>query len=608
MKFLIGLNESFSQVRTQVLLMDPIPSLSKVYSLLIQEEAQRSVTNPAIVKVDSTALAAKLPNVNAHFGSNLASNGPSNNNKDKPVCTHCGKTGHIGDNCYRLHGFPPDFKFKNKPTAMAYQVTVTQPQELLTKTIRGKELPFTHGVSSSANAMSGINLSHSIFSAKVVIKKAFSLDTWVIDTGATDHIVCSVSLLSSITTTTNAIFQLPNGETASVTHIGTIVLSSSLTLNNIRCVPSFTFNLLSVSTITNTQPCCLVFLSTFCFIHDLVSWRTIGVGQQLDGLYILQSGSLQYTASTALAKFLVNHKLNSTFSSFSAVVASNRALSSLWHFRVVFPYETTNSCPSYVSDAPIVPLPCASTLPFDDASSLSHSPTFTPSSVSSNSDDTLLQVRHELDDDFLHDVPAKPAEPLVDPIPLRQSSRAHKKPSYLQDYHCNMVASSPTATEAMAVEIAVLEANNTWTLTSLPANKKPIGCKWVYKVKYKSDGFMERYKNAFLHGDLTEEVYMAIPPGFHSQGEQHNREALLFCDSHATLHIESNPVFHERTKHIEIDCHVVRDKVLEKVIKLSSLEGEYQNVKKNLEKQEDLTESISRKAASVKEEAIQQEK
>ena len=46
----------------------------------------------------------------------------------------------------------------------------------------------------------------------------------------------------------------------------------------------------------------------------------------------------------------------------------------------------------------------------------------------------------------------------------------------------------------MDVEIAALEANNSWTLTSLSLGKKPIGCKWAYRVKYKSDGLIEGTK------------------------------------------------------------------------------------------------------------------
>lgn len=60
--------------------------------------------------------------------------------------------------------------------------------------------------------------------------------------------------------------------------------------------------------------------------------------------------------------------------------------------------------------------------------------------------------------------------------------------------HFEEAKGRPRWEKAMASEHESLMKNQTWDLTSFPPGKKPIGCKWVYKVKYKADGTLHKHK------------------------------------------------------------------------------------------------------------------
>ncbi|XP_017976447.1 PREDICTED: uncharacterized protein LOC108661962 [Theobroma cacao] len=117
-RFLNGLNESFSIVRSQIIFMDLIPTLDKMYSLVLREKTQRSVLFQTQPTFEITIMFT-------------AAEGKKKVKRDI-IYNHYGKKGHVKEKCYRLIGFPEDFKFtKGKNNFRKRKATVNNVSTLV---------------------------------------------------------------------------------------------------------------------------------------------------------------------------------------------------------------------------------------------------------------------------------------------------------------------------------------------------------------------------------------------------------------------------------------------------------------------------------------------
>jgi hypothetical protein len=100
MRFLTGLNDNFNTVKSQILLLDPLPSITKIFSMVLQFERQ----NVSPILDDSKALVNASDSRSHGYGNGKSNSYASGSNRK---CTYCHKSNHVVENCFKKHGVPP---------------------------------------------------------------------------------------------------------------------------------------------------------------------------------------------------------------------------------------------------------------------------------------------------------------------------------------------------------------------------------------------------------------------------------------------------------------------------------------------------------------------
>ena len=125
MQFLMGLNESFDGIRSQILLLDLLPSVNKVCSMVLRIEKQQEVSDLFTENLENTALFSrssftkpagrshgnsptdlvhpKGPTKNQVHSSSRGYGSQSDSKKQFRHCDYCNNDGHVRDTCFRLH-------------------------------------------------------------------------------------------------------------------------------------------------------------------------------------------------------------------------------------------------------------------------------------------------------------------------------------------------------------------------------------------------------------------------------------------------------------------------------------------------------------------------
>nr|GEW20360.1 ribonuclease H-like domain-containing protein [Tanacetum cinerariifolium] len=454
---------------------------------------------------------------------------------------------------------------------------------------------------------------------------------WNMDTGASSHLNSSVTSLNTVfSTCIYPSISVGDGHFIPVTNTGHSILptaTKSLHLNNVLITPHIVNNLIYVRQFVRDNKCTIEFDAFGFFVKDFLTRRVLFRCDNTGDLYPV-------TAPSSIPHaFLLGKHVRLSFVSSRAVISSCFDIihSDVWTSPILSLLVSDQHAPTIIQNPSVNP---------------------NPDSVHPMVTRFCVKTNH-----------------LTERLNLHVSSISSLPKSYRDAFN------DPNWQNVMRDEYIALIKNKTWTLVPRPPDTNIVRFMWLLRHKYLADGTPSRYKarlvtndtaqmegidgdetfslvvksgtiqavlslpasrhwpihqldvkNAFLHEDLSETVYMHQPPGFrdstHPDYKKYAIEilkkahivscnlsrthvdteselgvdgdpceakyrgvanavaetcwlrnllrelhtplsfaTLVYCDNAGAVYLSSNPVQHQRTKHIEIDIHFVRDLV-----------------------------------------------
>ncbi|GAU39942.1 hypothetical protein TSUD_149520 [Trifolium subterraneum] len=465
-RFLTVLNENFFVVKSQILLTEPLPTLNKVFSMVIQHERQGNFP-----LVDESKISVNAAKYSKPSGS-----------KSSRGCSYCGKDNHVVENCFKKYGVPPHVK---KSQSVGVNAAI-------------------EGGNVESHASSTPSLSQDQYDKLMTLLQNSNL--------------------------------VPNS-TASSNQVGSSMNSDH------------TSGLHKVSKLCHTLNCHIKFTGSNCFIQDQKSLRMIDSVDEHEGLYYLNlTDNIAHVATIEGTNYPTITK------------------SAIWHFRLghlshhrLFDHQVkivrSDNGPEFLMNdfysGRDNTEKSSTTKPHRVTHKSAYMSDYVCSSEGTSTNSSSIGTLY----------------PIFSYHSLAHLSKSHSAFTMSVTLHTEPktyieACKSEHWIQAMNSELEALARTGTWKIVDLPPNFKPIGSKWVYKIKHKSDGTVERYKarlvakgynqveglnffdtfspvakltsvrmllaiasikgwylhqldvnNAFLHGDLQEDVYMSIPDG-----------------------------------------------------------------------------------------------